>query len=98
MNCLRASGRQTPKCPGVTSRSGTIQQVLPGLAGETGLVVATVFIIRLTGWLKPARLGDLNAVRLDEFAALLRAEGKSEASIRTYNWHTCMGHLLGRQN
>jgi len=65
------------------------QQVLPGLAEKTGLVVATVFnsIDRLV---KPARLGDLNAVRLDEFAALLRAEGKSEASIRTY-----LAHLHG---
>jgi integrase len=61
--------------------------VLPGRAANTRLIYETVFraIERLV---KPDRLGSLNATRLDEFAALLRKEGKSEATIKTYLAHT----------
>ena len=65
------------------------EQVLPGRAEKTRLVFATVFnaIDRLV---KPDRLGSLTATRLDEFAALLRKEGKAEATIKTY-----LAHLRG---
>ena len=65
------------------------EQVLPGRALKTGLVYETVFnaIDRLV---KPDRLGSLNATRLDEFSALLRKEGKAEATIKTY-----LAHLRG---
>ena len=72
------------------------EQVLPGRAPKTRLVYETVFnaVDRLV---KPDRLGSLNATRLDEFAALLRKEGKAEATIKTY-WHTCGAVSLGRQS
>jgi integrase len=62
------------------------EQVLPGLAPKTGAIVGTVFnaVARLV---KPDRLGSLTATRLDEFAALLRKEGKSEATIKAYLAH-----------
>jgi len=65
------------------------QQVLPGRAVKTRQEFATIFrmIDRLA---KPERLGDMNATRLDELAARLRAEGKSEATIKTY-----LAHLRG---
>ena len=52
------------------------EPVLPGRAEKTRLVFATVFntIDRLV---KPDKLGSMTATRLDEFAALLRKEGKS---------------------
>ena len=68
------------------------EQVLPGRAPKTRLVYETVFnaVDRLV---KPDRLGSLNATRLDEFAALLRKEGKAEATIKTYCAHLrgCLG-------
>ena len=68
------------------------EQVLPGRAPKTRLVYETVFntIDRLV---KPERLGSLTATRLDEFAALLRKEGKAEATIKTYCAHLrgCLG-------
>ena len=65
------------------------EQVLPGRAPKTGLIVATVFnaVDRLV---KPQRLGELNTTRIDEFAALLRKEGKAESSIKSY-----LAHLRG---
>jgi integrase len=65
------------------------EQVLPGRAPKTGLIVASVFnaVDRLV---KPKRLGDMDFNRLDEFAALLRKEGKAESSIKSY-----LAHLRG---
>ena len=62
------------------------EAVLPGRAKKTRLVFGSVFaaIDRLV---KPDKLGSMNAARLDEFAALLRKEGKSEATIKTYCAH-----------
>jgi integrase len=65
------------------------EQVLPSRARKTAVMFETVFnaIDRLV---KPARLADMNAARLDEFSARLRAEGKAEATIKTY-----LAHLAG---
>ena len=65
------------------------EQVLPGRAVKTRAMVETVFnaVDRLV---KPERLGSLTATRLDEFAALLRKEGKAEPTIKTY-----LAHLRG---
>ena len=65
------------------------EQVLPGRAEKTRIMFGTLFnaIDRLV---KPERLGNMNAARLDEFAALLRKEGKAEATIKTY-----LAHLRG---
>jgi integrase len=65
------------------------EQVLPGRAEKTRLVYQTTFnaVDRLV---KPERLGSLTATRIDEFAALLRKEGKAEASIKAY-----LAHLRG---
>ena len=65
------------------------EQVLPGRAVKTRAMFETVFnaVDRLV---KPERLGSLNATRLDEFSALLRKEGKAEATIKTY-----LAHLRG---
>ncbi len=59
------------------------ERVLPGQAPKSRLAAATVFnaVDRLV---KPDRLGSLTATRIDEFAALLRNEGKAEATIKTY--------------
>jgi integrase len=60
-----------------------IEQVLPGRAAKTRKMFSTVCnsVVRLV---KPARLGDMNEKRIDEFSALLRKEGKSEATTKTY--------------
>ncbi len=65
------------------------EQVLPSRAENTRSLFVTVFnaVDRLV---KPDRLGSMTATRLDEFSALLRKEGKSEATIRTY-----LAHLRG---
>jgi integrase len=62
------------------------QEVLPGLAPKTGKTVATVFntVKRL---LAPKRVGDLTAARLSKLAGLLREEGKSEHTIKSYLAH-----------
>ena len=59
------------------------QQVLPGQALKSRLVVKTVFNA-LDRLVKPDRLGSLDATRIDDFAAKLRAEGKAEATIKAY--------------
>ncbi len=65
------------------------EAVLPGRAEKTRLVFGSVFnaVDRLV---KPDRLGSMTATRLDEFAALLRKEGKAESTIKTY-----LAHLRG---
>jgi integrase len=65
------------------------EQVLPGRAEKTRIMFGTLFnaIDRLA---KPERLGNMNAARIDEFAARLRKEGKAEATIKTY-----LAHLRG---
>jgi len=65
------------------------QQVLPGKALKTQAMYGTVFNV-IDRLVKPDRLGSLNATRLDEFSALLRKEGKAEATIKTY-----LAHLRG---
>jgi len=61
-------------------------QVLPGLAKKTGRIVNTVFnqVDRVLG---PRRLAQLTSPRLAHFASQLRAEGRSEATIRSYLAH-----------
>ena len=70
-------------------RGQVLPTVLPGQGPQNPGRVYTVFnaIDRLV---KPDRLGSLTAIRLDEFAAKLRAEGKAEATIKTY-----LAHLKG---
>jgi integrase len=61
-------------------------EVLSGLAVKTRKQVATVFkmVERL---LHPQRLRDITGARLSKLAGLLRAEGKSEFTIKNYLAH-----------
>ena len=60
-----------------------VSEFCPVRHPKSRLAAATVFnaVDRLV---KPDRLGSLTATRIDEFAALLRNEGKAEATIKTY--------------
>jgi len=61
-------------------------EVQPGLAQKTRAQFGTVFnaVERI---IRPKRLADLTAARLSAFAATLRAEGKSEATVKSYLAH-----------
>ena len=61
-------------------------QVVPGLADQTGRKISTVFAT-VERVLQPKRLADLTAARLSYFASKLRQEGKSEPTIRTHLAH-----------
>ena len=62
------------------------QEVLTGLAPKTRAQLGTVFnmVDRL---LAPKRLGDITGARLSKLAGLLRAEEKSEYTIKNYFAH-----------
>ena len=61
-------------------------EVLSGLAVKTRRQVATVFAM-VERLLAPKRLGDITGARLSKLAGLLRAEGKSEFTIKNYLAH-----------
>lgn len=62
------------------------QEVLTGLAPKTRAQLSTVFktVERL---LAPQRIGDITGARLSKLAGLLRAEDKSEYTIKNYLAH-----------
>jgi len=78
-----ASGRNTPWDEFVIRYSA---EVLTGLAPKTRSQLSTVFrmVDRLLG---PKRVGDITSARLSKLAGLLRAEHKSEFTIRNYLAH-----------
>jgi len=65
------------------------QSVLPSMAPKTRAIVSTV-LKSVEKLVHPVRLGDMNAVRLDEYAAKLRASGLAETSTKAY-----LAHLRG---
>ena len=61
-------------------------EVVPGLAEQTGRKVNTVFAA-VERILHPRRLAGVTAGRVSSFASKLREEGKSEATIQAYLAH-----------